>query len=190
MDIFPQPAKFELALTAAAEDSLGNELRFPLTLAARETETQAIVTEIVAVKYDTGGLKRDLAFATMTAAASAFFARTSLTFRAATAAENDENTGTMTIGDVNVLDIQHVGTVGAWTAAGSTLVDVNEVEVHDLTMGTGVGRLIPGDRIFINCTHGTVASAHTLGIEVFYRQHMVGFREFRGILASLQQNPT
>ena len=180
-DVFAQPVKYEFT-GPNDTDSLGNEIRFPLVLPHSETESKRIVTEIVSWAFDTGGAQTKMA-------TSAQGINASLSFRPLTAAENDHDVPTATVGDIGVLDRINIRLHNNGTPATSHFTQ--DVFRRDLTGGTGFGVLLPGDRLYFNVTAGGTLniSAHTLGLVVHYRQHLVGLTEFYGLLAMFMQNP-
>ncbi len=188
-DVFYNLLKFDRAMPNAIPD-VGVEVKFPLTLTARESKTQAIVTEILGVRYDTTEATQ-LVIGSMLGSVTAAY-KASLSFRALTNAEADALSGGLTIGNINVLD--------SWGITATEIVDTavgvqyaaskdGGVVSHDLTFGTGLGRLVPGDRVFFN-QDAVIAdlSTGTFGLEIAYRQQLVGFDEWRGILAGYQQD--
>ncbi len=189
-DIFYNLLKFDI-LTPSATPTLGTEIKFPLTLTARETKDKAIVTEIIGIRWGASQIERFIA-SLGTASTSAFY-NAALSFRALTAGEVVSETGALTIGDINILDTFSVSALESVdTAVGvqQWMLSGGGVYSHDLTFGTGLGRLIPGDRIFFNQDASQDASqnADVIGIEIAYRQQLVGFEEWRGILAGYQQD--
>ncbi len=189
-DRFPQPTKYEFTLPNAT-DLLGQELRFPLVLPRRETESQRIVTEVISVKYDFGGGLAVLNAIAMATASTQAAIRASISYRALNAAENDQTAPLASLGDIAVLDVfTYTAESDGAAAAGFVAMATPEIVVSDLTGGVGVGQIIPGDRLFLNISTNQDLSARVFGLIINYRQHLVGLNEYLGILAAFQQNPS
>lgn len=185
-DVFPQPLKFETALPNAT-DVLGVELRFPLVLPRKETQDSRIVTEIVAVKFDVGASVEALA-------TGGTGLRVALAYRELSAAENDQTAATVSLGNIAIVDVlSFSGAVEAGGGAGTGVPNFaaySGIYSHNLTGGTGFGYLIPGDRLFLNISTDEDLSTQTLGVVIYYRQRLIGLKEYIGILAGFQQNPS
>ena len=176
-----------------ATSDLGVEMRFPLVLPRNETRHRRITTEIISIKYDFAGAVG--AVLTETAAGSANHlegVRVALSYRPLIAAEVAPGLPTATIGDIAILDIADfeafLNIDG--TPANSQIVPFTSLVEHNLTGGTGRGLIIPGDRIFYNINTGVNLSTKTMGVVIYYRQHLVDTSEYLGILAGFQQNPS
>ncbi len=173
-ELYAQPVKFERTGPNATTD-VGVEIRIPFVHARRETDQLRVVTEILAVRYDMKGL------ALATAASRAI----ALSFTALSAAEVDPSTG-LSIGNTNIID--QISFQNAFTTTGG--VAASMPITHFLTGGSGFGKLIPGDRMFYNAESSVADNTKNWGLEIYYRQALVGLVEFMGILASFIQNPT
>lgn len=176
-DRFPQPLAWQKALPNATDD-LGIELEFPLVLPRAETTNTRIVTEVVKVVWDTGG-----ALSKLTGTLDGL--RAALSYRPLTAAENDHATPTATVGHEAVMDAIQINGLHIGTAATAAIFS-SHLE-HSLG-GGGYGLIFPGNKLYLNMSNDVDMSGHYLGVEIYYRQHLVGLTEFMGILATRQQN--
>jgi hypothetical protein len=177
MDKFPQPLKFQ-ALGPNATDILGTELEFPQILPQQESASKRIVTEVTKIVYDFQNPS-----AVLTAAGTGI--RVTLSYRALTAAENDQDTGTASLGSEAVLDGVSLSATVV-TTGGSVL---ESPITHDLTDANGKGILFAGGRLFHNISSDLNTSSLTFGVAIYYRQRLVGLTEWLGIFASRQQLP-
>jgi len=185
LDRFPQPLKFQ-TLFPNGTDDLNNPVIFPLILPRAETKNQRIVTEVTKIVYDLGGATHLLN--SEVAAAAGFRISVHYTGDFA-AADNDHINPTSTIGDEKVLDaFSLLAQSEVASAVGVVQSILPQVYTHYLGDSSGYGLIFPGDRLFVSITNSVSTTQHTLGVAIYYRQHLVGLDEFLGILAARQQH--
>lgn len=185
MDVFPQPIKFTRAGPNATSD-LGIEIRFPAIIPDTDPDHR-VVTELLYMVFDWGGC-----FATLAASEvdSALFAKFLLTYSPRTALDGTAIAAADTIGDTNNIASWGVVVDTRITTSGQTKVIVPYTQNIDFKGGGLLGKIIPSDRIFLNVDTDSNLSTTAYGFELYYRQHRVGLREWFGIVASFQQNPS
>jgi len=177
-DKFPQPLKFQVAGPNATDD-LNNRVDFPEIIQEGTNPNFRIATEIVKIRYD-------FSPSVLANLVSGGGLRIAVHYQNnLTAAQNDQDTATATLGDEALLDTFSI-TRNDFGTAGNAQISILPWE-HDLSGPDGRGILFPGTFLFISLSTDVDTSGDTIGVSIVYRQHRVALVEFLGMIASRQQ---